>query len=135
MMRMGQFGEVAILAVDICKNESVFPEAAWSMACNEIIASESSRKKGCPRAAFLGLSHAGLINGIGVSGESNCMITKNRQYALTAIGILRDNPDLARDEKELWKRVMSNLGENDNKKPNHQMEIVISLWDHGFINT
>ncbi len=132
---MGQFGRASILAVDICKRDALSPAVAWRIACSEKISSVNSRKKGCPRATFLGMVRAGLINGIAAGVDACCQSSKNGQYAAVAVGVLRESPMLAKNENVLWKTVMGKLGQASNKAPNNQMDIVISLWNQGLVNT
>ena len=86
--------------------------------------------KGCPKNAFLGLCEDGLVKGIkrGVyltNSESNL----NKQYALTAIKLLINNPNLTR--RELWVQVKEQL--NISKSHNSQMDVVIALFENKLI--
>ena len=86
---MSQYGEVACLAVEMVQEgKEVDPEKAWKKAAEEIIPSaEKSRKKDCPRYAFLGLAEEGYIKGIPCGSyinsddEKNKKNKKNKKYA------------------------------------------------------
>lgn len=135
MAKIGQFGDTAISAVDICKRDAISAEDSWEIACRERIANENSRGKSCPKLAFLGIVHSGLVKGIDAFGDvSRKYKTKNGQYALNAIEILQDDHSLAQRKRILWKRVMEKSREDSNKTQNNQMEVVIALWEKHFIN-
>ena len=53
---------------------------------------------------------------------------KNKDYAIKAISLLRDNPRLT--ETELWKLVI----DEPDKKHNYQMDVIKTLWDNKYIN-
>ena len=131
---MGQFGNASILAAEICKKEGVCPEDAWKRACCEKINNLKSRKKGCPRAAFIGLVQAGLVHGCDVVENVRRKVEgKNGQYAVIAVQILRDDPQLASNKSALWKLVLRKLGLANDKTHNNQMDVVSALWDKGLI--
>lgn len=50
---MGQYGGVAVSSAKLMAEGTLSPLAAWNLACTNLIASASSRKKGCPRKAFM----------------------------------------------------------------------------------
>lgn len=100
------------------------PRDAWNAAATERIASLESRKKGCPRSAFLGLCEAGLVEGI-PAGEY-IGSKKNKQYAVDAVRLLVEDASLINDLPTLWKRLTP-------KQHNQQMNVVAALWNEGFI--
>ena len=110
---MGQFGKAAIRAAEYIQ-VGMCVKSAWKKAAEEIISSPSSRAKGCPRGAFLGLytPDYGL----------------NASYAKHALEILRANPKKSYTADELW----SAIG-NRGKTHNQQMDVVLSLWNKGYI--
>lgn len=126
---MGQFGRVAIEAVElIITNEKIQnPRDAWNMAAGEEISSRSSREKGCPMDAFLGLCEEGLITGIPAGTYTTSK--ENKEYAVKAISILRENPELANNKQKLWKEVIGEKSISENQ----QMDVVISLWNRNLI--
>jgi len=120
---MGQFGEVAIRAVELYTRENIqSPIDAWNAAVDEIIISLSSQEKSCPRDAFLGLCEEGLIKGI--PSDSYTKSRDNKEYALRAIEILREKPELANNKQKLWREVIG----KKNIVHNQQMDVIISLW-------
>ena len=86
-----------------------------------------SREKGCPRNAFLGLSEAGLIMGIPTGDYGVKPGNVNKRYAVDAVALLQAGSEP--DKKQLWAAVT-----DANKKPNHQMDIVLALLHEGMLN-
>lgn len=126
---MNGYGKAALKAVELYANrQATSPEDAWSEATAKIFdRGTSSQKKGCPRETFLGLCQKGLIKGI--PRGSYTRSKKNMQYGVDAVDILKRNPSLAADPKTLWKQVLR----GKSKIPNHQMNVVVSLWSKGLI--
>jgi len=86
------------------------------------------------REAFLGLCAAGLIRGVSSATCTEPSSSPNRSYSVIAVRLLEANPDLARATKiELWRRVMKELAMDPKKKPNEQMDVVLTLWNQGLI--
>lgn len=110
---MGQFGKTAVRAAEYIQ-AGMRAESAWKKATEEIISSPSSQVKGCPKGAFLGLysSDHGL----------------NASYARHAVEILRANPTKRFTADELWNAIG-----NRGKAHNQQMDVVLSLWNKGYI--
>lgn len=128
------YGRIAIKAVKLFVNKkSKSPLEAWKEAAIEKTTSQSSQKKSCPKNAFLGLCEVGKIKKI--SGESDTATTPavNKNYAIKAVEILRNDSTLCTKETELWKKVMKELGKKTSKSQNNQMDVVIALWDKGLI--
>lgn len=89
----------------------------------------SSRDKGCPRCAFLGLAEEGLIVGISSGRYTNSV--DNKRYALAAVALLRERPGLCEEPSGMWRCIMCK--ENENKKHTNQMDVVVGLWKNGDI--
>ncbi|WP_420042219.1 DUF6979 family protein [Anaeromyxobacter dehalogenans] len=132
---MGKYGNAALRATELVSNRTCrAPSDAWSIAIKELFpSSPSSQKKACPKGAYLGLCEEGLI--LGVPRGSYTRSDDNKRYAVDAVQLLRREPDLAdasaRDSgaTNLWLLVMR----GKRKTPNHQMDVVLSLWNHGLI--
>ena len=92
--------------------------------------SKSSQNKGCPKNTFLGLCEEGLVKGIPKGNYTKSI--KNKQYALEAIDILRNNKGKTFSPLELWNKVKKELFINK-KDHNSQMNVVLALWEHHFI--
>jgi hypothetical protein len=121
---MSKYGEASVIAAKLLAGGEVDdPANAWDEATKEVFhSSVSLQDKGCPRGAFLGLCNAGLIQG--VSAGNYARASKNGEYALQAVEILKGNRFLASQPELLWKKVAGNT-----KTPNHQMDVVIGLWE------
>lgn len=121
---MTRYGDAAIRAVALIRNgDKESPIRAWDTAIAEAFPqSKSSREKGCPRSAFLGLCESGRVKGVPAGTYTRSK--KNKEYALIAMDLLKQNPALASDLSLLWNRVLA----GESKAPNHQMAVVSALW-------
>lgn len=125
---MAAYGDTAVRAVNLYtsgKASSIVD--AWEIAARENFHTDPTRKKGCPRATFLGICEGGHIAGV-PAGEYNTRLSDNKRYGLIAISILRQNPLLAEYQILLWKKIG-----NENLKPNGQMDVVTALWRENLI--
>ena len=127
---MSKYGEAAILAVQLLKEGAApDPRDAWAKATKNVFPTSTDlRNKGCPKGAFLGLCNQGLIEGVPPGKYSNP--TKNGKYAIDAIDVLRKNRFLSSQPGLLWKKVAGNT-----KSENHQMDVVVGLWESDCIST
>ena len=125
---MDKYKKAAVLAAGLLKNGHCSDRAAaWKRATKEIFpSSQSLQEKGCPRGAFFGLCNGGLVVDLAPGDYSK--LSKNGEYAVLAIEILRKNKFLASQPDMLWKKVAGNT-----KTHNHQMDVVIGLWEAGLI--
>ena len=124
---MHQYGEVALRAARMLRGSTMDSSDAWSAAARALIASESSREKGCPRGAFLGLAYAGAIEG--VSGAYAADGGNNGRYARTAWKALIADPDLALDSAALWE--LARCGGPAHQ--NGQVDVTLALWEAGLL--
>ncbi|MDY6826617.1 MAG: hypothetical protein SVV67_05500 [Bacillota bacterium] len=126
---MNKYGQSAILASQLLEQEECSsPSQAWERATEIIFreGSTSSRKKACPRNAFLGLCEGGYIKT--VKAGVYCRSTKNKKYATEAVKLVNEDPDLAYKKKLLWEKVAGT-----NVTHNNQMDVVIALFQGGLI--
>ncbi len=125
---MGKYGQTAKIATELLiNNQTNDPVKAWDIATIQVFPNSiSSRNKGCPKNSFLGLCEAGYI--LNVKEGQYTSSKKNKDYAIQAIFLLKNNPILT--EKELWLLVI----DKPNKKHNYQMDVVKTLWDNKYIN-
>ena len=121
---MSKYGDAAILAARLLKEGTATePRDAWTQATKKVFpASTDLQNKGCPRGAFLGLCNEGFVVGVPQGDYSNP--TKNGKYAVDAVNILRTNRFLSSQPNLLWKKVAGNT-----KSENHQMDVVVGLWE------
>jgi hypothetical protein len=126
---MGQYGTVAVKAVALIVEKNYEPEAAWCEMAKEMFPnSVESQKKPCSRNTFLGLCEEGLIKGV---PSGNYTTSKdNKGYGIAAIELLKEKPYLAKNASALWRETMKKTGNNENKKRNEQMDVVIALYNN-----
>ena len=126
---MGKYGRTAVLATSLITERKLHPTEAWWTAAAQIFPdSPSSQKKGCPKAAFLGLCEDGLL--LGVPSGSYTKSGDNKRYAHEAIKLLRKDPSLVNNAENLWKLIIG----PETKVENSQMDVIISLWHEGLID-
>lgn len=132
---MGKYGSTAIRSVEQLRSGAESADEAWRVIAEDIFErAPEARDKACPREAFLGLCAAGLVRGVSPDTCSEASRSPNRSYSVTAVQLLAANPDLVQWSKiGLWRRVLKELGADPKKKPNEQMDVVLSLWEQGFI--
>ncbi len=113
------YGQSAIMAFELMKNDGIPAREAWQIAVEKIFEGKpSSIAKGCPRNVFLYLVGA------------NCKNGKNASYAREALDIL-DNMDEFDGiyPREFWRNEM-NKGE---KCYNNQVDVILALKSKGYI--
>lgn len=128
-LNMSAYGKAALRAAELLRRGAFdMPQDAWRAAISEQYShSASAQAKGCPRSAFLGLCSSGAISGVPAGDYTRSK--KNKYYALRAVEILQAPPLLANNHADLWAEVIGAA----HKTPNHQMEIVTSLWLSGHL--
>jgi len=96
---MGKYGEAAVRAVLLLHSgKAACPAEAWETATSKLFGKgTSSQSKSCPRGAFLDLCEAGLIKGVNSSKKMET--GKNKGYAVKAVALLRQDPELASNKK------------------------------------
>jgi hypothetical protein len=122
---MNKYGLTALKSVQNYKDSYAIDEI-WLRSAKEIFETKSSQEKGCPKGTFLGLCEEGLIKGIPRGKYTRS--EKNKNYALKAVSILKNNPNKVYSPKELWDKL-----ELGNKRSNSQMDVVLALWENGLI--
>ncbi len=101
-------------------------EDAWESAAKKNIASESSRRKGCPRATFIGLCESGDLKGITGTNQS-----KSKNYAYAKFALSEWNRNKSIPKKEMWSRVQNKFETTVSHQG--QLDIVLGLTD--FLNS
>ncbi len=123
-MKYKGYGQSAIMAFELVKNEGILAREAWQIAVEKIFEGKpSSIAKGCPRNVFLYL--------VGV----DCKNGKNASYAREALDILDNMNEIEEVEIKnmppgrFW-RVKMNKGK---KTHNGQIDVVFALRSKGYI--
>ena len=116
---MGKYGQAAVEAAKLLISKVITePAVAWDIATNKIFGKGTAAKeKGCPKGAFLGLCEYGFIKNVPKGKYTNS--EENKRYAVKAIRLLINNPQLLTDEEAVWKEV---IGEQI-KKQNNQIDL------------
>ena len=136
---MRQYGKAAVDAVGLIQ-AGISPKKAWIQAISQYTKSEHSRKKVCPRNAFLGLCAAGMI--VGVDSRHPELIglkNDNGDYAIDAIKLLRQDNFLQQEimsGKKISEEILDNWWKqipNTPGTPQDQLHIVMALWQKGLI--
>jgi hypothetical protein len=125
LKNINKYGLTAIKCVQNYKDSYSIIEI-WSRAAKEVFDTKSSQEKSCPRGTFLGLCEEGLIKGIPKGNYTKSV--KNKEYALKAVEILKQNTQTTFSPKGLWEEL--ELGD---KRSNSQMDVVLALWENGLI--
>ena len=125
---MGMYGRAAITAARMLEQGTPSnPEAAWTRAIRRETKSYDSRRKTCPREAFLGICAAGLIPGC--EARPSLFRSSNGDYAVRMLEAIRADPQVLTDRKRLWRSAVGSA----KKKENGQIDVVVSLWREGII--
>ncbi|WAM46181.1 DUF6979 family protein [Edwardsiella piscicida] len=121
------YGKIAGEAYRLAR-DGMPPTQAWDKAV-------VGKKKGCPRAAFLGLCEMGYLKNI-PAGSYQKNDSKNARYATVAANYLLAHRIIANDitSRALWKVALEHE-DNPQKKHNSQMHIVLTLWEAGVIQS
>ncbi len=126
---MGKYGEAAVEATEHVKQHGSSPKNAWEAAVrSKFPTQKASQEKSCPKVAYLGLCSEGMIAGV-APGDYVRPSLSNKEYAVEAVRLLRSDPSLAKDKKELWKKVLK----GNKKAENNQMDVVLNLWKENLI--
>jgi hypothetical protein len=124
---MGMYGRAAIRAAQMLKTGVPSdPEKAWDRAVARETQSSESRRKSCPRGAFLELCAAGAIPGC--RARPSLHRSSNGEYAVQILEALRTDKELVSDKGRLW-----DVAAGRGKEENGQVDVVVSLWTSGLI--
>jgi hypothetical protein len=127
---MGQYGEAAVSATQcFLRSERTSIRDSWDWAISQLTPSPSSRKKACPRDAYLGLCEAGLVRGIPAGKYGTPINNINGRYAVDAYKILQMEPNLKANKKMVWSRIPERSAANENG----QLDVVLSLLENGLL--
>jgi hypothetical protein len=126
---MNLYGKTAVKAVELFAYTHDIKKA-WTEAVQEFTNSHSARVKGCPKNTFFGLCYAGQIKGISIQPPQGKK-SKNAEYAILAIHLLKKDMSWANKKAELWAEIQKIIGEE--KKHNSRLDVVIALWNEELI--
>ncbi|MDM5279059.1 hypothetical protein QUF95_16795 [Paenibacillus silvae] len=126
-MYQSKYVQAAINAVAYIHSKEILnPVEAWYQATGELFGEGSwGQKKGCPRAAFLGLCEDGYVRGVKRGKYNRKEYSLNKQYAVNTVNLFLENSSkVHEDSKMLWLKVT----EGKKIKSNYQVDIVKGLW-------
>ena len=121
-----KFGEAALIAARLEVTSQVTPAQRWDTAVRQLYPDKPyMQKKSAPKAAFLGLCEAGLVNTVrpGDATADN----RSKEYAVKAVELLRAGTH--KTIPSLWTAV----AEGDETPHAAQMDVVLALWKNGLI--
>ncbi|WP_300603875.1 hypothetical protein [Niabella sp.] len=129
MKKTNPYGVAALCAAcRLSNNKSSNPVAAWEEATLQLFGEGAAQKKGCPKAAFLGLCEEGLISGVPRGSYTNS--SKNKRYAIRMVSWLKTHPALPVPVDEMWAYATEHSG----IRPNGQTSVVVALFINGYLN-
>lgn len=122
---MAKYAKVTLMALESIVEHGMQPRASWQQAADAVFGRGSSQAaKDCPRDAFLGLCEEGLLKGVPAGNYTHSK--KSKMYAVAAAYALRDQPELALNKSELWRKVSE-----PGTAQNSEMTVVVALWKAG----
>lgn len=137
MNNQTQYARAALKAYELLK-PGCNAEIVWKEAVKQVTECCSSRKKTCPKEAFLGLYDNGDLKvKPKKTTKPDCKYRdKNKFYAVKAVDLLRGKGSLADDKKALWEEVRKECEKTCTDvahNQNEQMDVVIALWEKEYI--
>ncbi len=136
---MGQFGDTAVRAAKAMQNNPrLSAYQAWISVIRNATLSNETKKKCCPREAFIGLCNSGCIHRVrpinntqppGLNARYACHGTAILQARNIQILQRRTNSPT---QASLWRQVLRRMN-MQYKTHNSQMDVVIQLWINGLI--
>lgn len=103
----------------------------WENSITHFTSSKESRKKGCPKSAFLGLCHKGYVRGI-KKGDYLLYESPNKNYAVAAAELVLKEPSSKYSKSELWRKATEGYPDAA-KNQNGQMDVVFALKEAGLL--
>lgn len=92
---------------ELALTHTTTPLQAWEKAVQTLasqgVGTQSSRGKGCPKAAFVGLAEHGFVRGFAAS--SGKPLGENARHALCAYQLYVADPSLLDSKKAWWQAV------------------------------
>ena len=120
------YGDAAVKATELLVSKKCnSPRVAWDWAIKAFTKSEESRKKVCPRNAYLGLCGAGLVKGVVCDEYAK---NENGEYAVELVRVIKANPEIVSiPQEELFHKVAPGVKENG------QVGVVFALFENKLI--
>jgi hypothetical protein len=125
-----RYGEAALIAVKMeTYGKALSPLERWEHAVKQLYpTTPAGQKRGAPRATFLGLCEAGLVQGIPAQPVTlSTAGNRNKAYAVAAVQLLRSGE--AKTVTQLWASVTA----GEDAEHASQMDVVLALWKNNLI--
>lgn len=107
------------------------PRQAWEAAVLKMteqgLGTESSRAKGCPKAAFVGLAEHGYIRGFAASSDKP--LGENARHALCVYDLYLADPTFLDRKPAWWQAVAAERGIS-RKGQNGVLDVMAALIQH-----
>lgn len=127
------FEKAAIKAVELLNNKENNPKEAWVKALSQFTNSYGTRTKPCPMHAFVDLYYHNKLKLIHDIPHLRNFASQNGEYALKAVELIKNQPQLASNKRQLWYETLIALHCNTGTAHNGQMDIVIALFNAGLL--
>jgi len=122
------YGEIALKAMCIIRNDKKSPQDAWEDASNEIFeAGSSSQRKSCPKNSFLGLCEEGEIKGVKKGCYCKNINNINKKYVIDALNLIRRDESLMNNKTNLWRKITD-------VSHNQQLDVLFALIEEKYIS-
>lgn len=121
------FYKTTLYALKIFTNNKSRIEDAWNSSIKKHTKSENTQKKGCPRNTFFSLCTCGYVKGIPKVCCKKAENSKEKEYALKAIELLKEKPELRKNKSDLWSKISGTSHQS-------QLDVVFALLDSDNIN-
>lgn len=116
---------------ELALTHAVPPARAWENAVQILgaqgIGTASSRAKGCPKAAFVGLAEHGYVRGFTASSDKP--LRKNARHALWAYHLYLADPSLL-DHKPTWWQAVVTESKISRENQGGVLDVVKALIQH-----
>jgi hypothetical protein len=127
---MSRYAKATLNAVKRIENGET-PPLAWENATVELFGKGSSfQRRGCQKGAFLGLCEEGCVKGVPKGSYlATRAANKNKQYALAALKLLKQEQAIPEDWRAFWQKVPGTT-----KSMNGQLDVLFVLAEAGYID-
>ena len=103
---------------------------------NELYPAESVAnhvRHSCPKLTFCILCHGGHVRGARPGCCPAAEHSSSAVYTLKALDLLRTDPALAANKKDLKRLVFGEPGTPEYRTPNDEIEVLLALWGAGAV--
>ena len=123
-------GGIAIRAHAIAAR-GVSPTDAWIESLEETYSSsqlQNQLQHSCPKWTFGVLCNQGVLRDVPAGSCEASDRTRSGEFTLRALELIREDRSLLVDKRELKRRVFGSPGSPGYRTPNHEVEVLLGLW-------